>query len=279
MNVKTTGPSPRLKALSERRQRWLESYWNTKLKDPYAMVPAAKLQELSLTDARMGKEQFGKSASGYVNWVIRHITDNSDVERRIAGKKKLLAVGYGRGHGYKKWPQKAVKLGLQTWCVDVSSTAWIWATTDLGNQFSAMRHTSTSIELRPQVVTHEIQSLLADPSVAELDMSSVEICYLCRLLNCLSTRSAKIVLQEIGRTMFSSVSDCPEHNAVIIINALCDDNTCTCCECCGTSIVRSEKMILANLSYGAGCAVESRFVRHWDYFGKDVTARTIMVKS
>ena len=271
-------PSARLKVLSQARQIQLQLYWNEKLKDPRAFVPVAKLKELDLTEIRKGKELFGKFASDYMCWVIGLISKDSDIARRRTANKKILAVGYGYGHDYKRWPRKSVKLGLQTWCVDVSSSVWIWAHTNLSNQYKVMRHTDATLKLEPRVVTSEIQSLLADPHPHGLDVSSIEVCYLCRLLNCLSTSSAKIVLQELGRIMFSSVSETAERNAVVVINALSNDNKI--CTCAGrTSIVRSKEMILANLRRGAGRSVEARFLKYYDYFGKKVTAMTIMLKS
>lgn len=128
--------------------------------------------------------------------------------------------------------------------------------------------------------TFEIQSLLAEPHHVELDLTSVEVWYLCRLLNCLSTKSAKIVLQEIGRTALAPGPNSSKRGAVIIINALLSDQNPSV-DTCGvpaTSITRSKRMIMANLALGAGCPVEPRYVEYYDYFGKLVTAMTVMAK-
>lgn len=274
MNKIVKGPSPRLKVLSLAKQARLRSYWDQKLQDPRVFAPTAKLQELSLTEIRNGNELLGRFASSYLRFVMRRISGDGDVARRLVGEKKILAVGYGRGYDFKGWLEKAIEFGLRTWCIDVSFDAWMQASTEFSNQFNNIENVNPN--MKPEVKTFEIQSLLADPSKAELDMSSVEVCYLCRLLNCLPTSSAKIVLQEIGRTMFSSISDSAARNAVVILNALSDDNDA--CKCGGISIIRSKKMILSNIGLGAGHPVQARFIRHHDFFGKKVTAMTIMSK-
>jgi hypothetical protein len=208
--------------------------------------------------------------------IIARLTDDSDVHRRQKDDKKIVAVGYGRGYD-SKWLRQATKAGFQTWWIDVSSVAWIWATENLRNQFQAIPHNIPTIHKEPHVRTFEIQSLLAEPRKAGLDVASVEIWFLCRLLNCLSTRSAKAVLQEIGRTALGSRPDPHKRNVVVIINALSDHNPSDT-GCGGASIVRSKKMILANMSHGATRPVEPRFVQYYQYFGKLVTAMTIMAQ-
>ncbi len=269
--------SRRLRPLSEAKQAELRKLWNDRLTQPLVFVPREmKESGLDPTQARRENVLLGKFATNYTKKVISRITRKLDIQRRLETCRKILAVGYGRGYD-SKWLLKAVRAGLQTYWVDVSSVASLWATTDMQNQFRAIEHSTPSIQQDPQVLTLEIQSLLAEPARSGISLRSVEMWYLCRLLNCLPTKSAKIVLQEIGRVSFSRWNKSSRKNAVIIINALSDHNPVDD-GCCGTSIRRSKKMILANLSLGAGRPVEARYEKHHDYLGKLVTAMTIMVK-
>lgn len=274
--MKTRARNSNLQVLSPDKLEKLRIYWNEKLRDPAAFVPTAKLRQLDITEVRKGNQLFGKFACSYLKNVISRLTSTSDVLRRQSTERKIVAVGYGMGYD-SKWLAKVSKAGLQTWWIEVSTTASIWAVTDLDNQLKKIPKESAHLTLEPCVREFEIQSLLADPGEADLDLASVEIWYLSRLLNCLPTKSAKIVLQEIGRTMFGSTSNRSKRNAVVVVNALSDHNDVHK-YCGGTSIIRSKKMILANLSYGAGCTVEPRFVKYYDYFGKHITAMTIMAK-
>ncbi len=277
--MNTKAKSFGFKALSPMKQAELARFWDERLKDPLAFVPKEdKAKGLSITEARMRNVLFGKFAVSYFKKVIARLTNNSDFDRRRLGNKKIMAVGYGRGYD-SKWLRQATKAGFQTWWVDVSSVAWIWAMDNLRKQVDAMPQPIQAIHRESQVKTFEIQSLLADPSEAGLDVDSVEIWYLCRLLNCVSTPSAKVVLQEIGRTAFSKGHNPSKRKAVVIINALSDQNPVDTCDTCGgTSIRRSKRMILSNLARGAGCPVEARFVKYYNYFGKIVTAMTVMAR-
>jgi hypothetical protein len=268
-----------LKPLSRAKQAELEHFWNTRLADPLAFIPVeVKQKGLSPTEARKANQAFGKSASSYLKTVLDRITSKSDLKRRRKDRKKIVAVGYGHGHD-AEWLSKAAKAGLQTKWVDVCGVPWsLWASTSLNKQFVAMPKVLRK-NMEPQMITFEIQSLLAEPGIVGLDTKSVEVWYLSRLLNCLSTQSAKAVLQEIGRLTLSPRRNTSKRGAVIIINALSDQNPNSTDACCGrTSIRRSMRMITSNLALGAGCRVEPCFVKYYNYFGKLVTAMTIMAK-
>lgn len=270
----------RLKALSPEEQMRMQRFWNEKLlNDPLPFIPKAEREKrLNPTEARKINEEYGKFAEDYLIRTIRRLTDDSDVIRRRKLGRKFVLVGYGRGYDSRKSLRHTLKAGFQTWCIDVSTVAWMWATEKFRRQFHALRSKPEyAIYKEPVVRSFEIQSLLAEPETADLDLASVEIWFLSRLLNCLPTESAKAVLQEIGRTALGSDRASAKRNAVIIINALCDDNPC-CCTCGGVSITRSKKMIFTNLGYGAKRPLEVRFVRHYQYFGKLITAMTIMAK-
>ena len=275
MNTKEYRPS-RIRALSKARQAMLKRMWDARLRDPLAFVPRKeKARGLSATDARKENMRLGKFAASYLKSVIRRLTDDLERRRRLDSPEIVIAIGYGYGYD-SKWLRQATEAGFQTWWVDVSSRPWIWATQNLQAQYDAICRRHPVPYPEPQVRTFEIQSLLADPMQAELDVGNIGIWYLCRLLNCLSTRSAKAVLQEIGRTALGSGPDPHKRKAIVVINALCDDNIAD--PCGGTSTVRSKKMILANIGYGAMRPVEARFMQHYLYFGKRVTAMTIMAK-
>jgi len=265
----------RIKALSVARQAKLRRLWDERVKNPSAFVPSVeKDRGLSDAQARAVNKRFGEFASDYLKRTIGRLTCDTDIDRRLKGNRKIVAVGYGRGYD-SMWLREATEAGFQTWWVDVSAVAWLWATADLGAQFKEVENSASGCYHEPIVKIFEIQSLLADPEKIKLDLGSIEIWYMCRLLNCLSTPSARVVLQEIGRTCLGFDVDPFKFNAVVIINALADQNTTDESK---TSIVRSKKMILANLRRGAGRPVESRFVEFYQYFGKLVTAMTIMAR-
>ncbi|HTK33158.1 MAG TPA: hypothetical protein VL335_01270 [Candidatus Paceibacterota bacterium] len=278
MKTKSTAHSG-LRPLSLAKQAEIELKWNKRLGDPLAFIPVEeKRKGLDPTEARKANERFGRFATTYLKKVMSYLTTEKDLWRRRRYRKKILAVGYGRGYD-TQWLSKAAKIGLQTTWVDVFGLPYsMWASTELTNQLRAMP-SSLQKNMEPEMVTFEIQSLLAEPKKAKLDLSSVEIWYLSRLLNCLSTSSAKAVLQEIGRLTLSQHTNPSGRGAVIIINALSDQNPNSTDGCCDrTSIRRSKKMILCNLARGAGCPVEARFLRYYDFFGKYVTAMTVMAK-
>lgn len=275
MNTKEYRPS-RIRALSKARQAKLKHIWDARLRDPLAFVPHEKrMMGLNATDARKENMRLGRFAASYLRSTIRRLTNDLERRRRLDSPEIVIAIGYGYGYD-SNWVRQATEAGFQTWWVDVSSVPWMWARQNLEAQFNAIRQRHPVSYPEPQVRIFEIQSLLADPTEVDLDVGKVGIWYMCRLLNCLSTRSAKVVLQEIGRTALGSDSDPHKRKAVVVINALCDDNLAD--PCGGTSIVRSKKMILANIGYGAVRPVEARFMQHYLYFGKRVTAMTIMAK-
>ncbi|HEY9584109.1 MAG TPA: hypothetical protein VJI33_00810 [Candidatus Paceibacterota bacterium] len=139
MNTKTKGRLA-LKPLSLAKQDELERFWNERLTDPLAFIPKEnKAKGLSPTEARKANAQFGKFADGYMKMVIARITRDSDIDRRLTDSMKILAVGYGMGYG-SKWLRQATRAGFQTWWIDVSSVAWMWATVNLNNQFRAIPH-------------------------------------------------------------------------------------------------------------------------------------------
>lgn len=269
---------PRLRPLSLAKQAELALIWNKRLAEPLAFIPLEERQKgLTITEARKANQLLGKFAATYLKTIIGYITSPFDVERRRKCHKKILALGYG--HGYDaNWLLNAAKAGFQTKWIDVCGLPWsMWANTNLNKQFAAIPKALQN-DMEPEMITFEIQSLLAEPEKVGLDMDDVEIWYLCRFLNCLSTPSAKLVLQESGRVSLSQRSHPTKRGAVVIINALSDQNPNNLDCCGGTSIRRSMKMITSNLALGAGCRVEPRYVKHYNYFGKLVTAMTIMAK-
>lgn len=273
MNI-TKNNAEALKALSTARQAHLRSLWDKNLVNPVAFIPREQIMKgISRARAQEENVRFGATAADYFKRILANLTGSSDVERRLLHRRKVLAVGYGRGYD-SKWLREATEAGFQTWWVDISSMIWLWITKDLMDQSEAMGH--SGVVEKPQVKIAEIQSLLADPKMVELDLASVEIWYLCRLLNCISTHSAKIVLQEIGRATLSEGSNPDKCNAVIIINALRDENPTLQGS---TSIIRSRRMILSNLRLGANRPLEVRWVEGYTYFTQKYTAMTIMASA
>jgi len=215
----------------EQREK-LRKYWNERLSDPLAFVPIEERQRgITAEEADIENVRFGVFASSYLKKIIGALTEEADIYRRAVTGRKIIYSGFGKGFDFgrggadSKWLSEATKAGLSTWLIDVSDLACEWAKEEVDRQWQSIPPPPEPIiYYRPIVRQAEIQTLLAEPESVALDLETVEIWYLSRLLGCLPKASAEAVLNQIGSKTFSPAVDPQKKNAVVIVNALCGDN-------------------------------------------------------
>ena len=93
-----------------------------------------------------------------------------------------------------------------------------------------------------------------------------------RLVVC-PRRSAKFVLQEMGQISLSLGED--ENNRIVVVNALKDNNSDVAAQ---TMRLFSKRMLLRNISIGAGRPVRVYKEESYKYFKKIVSALSIGAK-
>ncbi|MEI8328290.1 MAG: hypothetical protein WCG02_04110 [Candidatus Taylorbacteria bacterium] len=240
--------------------------WDARVESPFAFVPSKIVESGISPESAIGaSRELGEFAQNFLKDILNSSTD-ADRQRRKSKSNKIVAVGCGRGYDLH-WVEEAIRAHLRTIWLDVSDVACQAAITDLNSQFDQIPNSSSLVHLRPLVMKAEIRSALVDPESAGLDLGSVEIWYLCRVLGCLSARSAEIVLQYLGR----SLALC--NGSIIIVGALLDDNE----KYSGSknSRLMSLKYILKHLSSGSRYDVEVVKKESYRYFDKIVTALCI----
>ena len=250
----------------------LAHVWNERVSDPLAFTPS-EIVESGVTpeQAIIANKQFGQFATDYLKQAFK-MTTSVDRRRRIEGGKKIVAVGYGCSYD-SYWLEDATLAGLETWWIDVSDKACMNAKNSLAQQVSWLAGRGINF-FSPKVKWGEIRSILAEPHRIDLDLDSVEVWYLSRLISCLSIRSATIVLMGVGRTLREEV-DKNKRNFIVFINALSDYNPEVSTK---TSHMYSRKKVLSNIALGAERPVMFCYESSYRFWNKIVTATVIMAK-
>ena len=258
-------------ALSTAYQNRLAKVWDERVSDDLAFVPTDELKRgVSVRECIEQNTRLGAFATDYLReaFAVRHAEGRTG-SGPGADKKKIVAVGYGRGYD-SDWLKSAFDAGLETWWVDVSKRACEFALQGMEKQFASLFYQGRNHGF-PVIKQAEIRSLLADPHAAGLSLESVELWYLCRVLGCLSERSAKIVLKHLGRSL-SSEYDPGKHNGIIIIAALREDNPAVIGN---RSRLPTQRILLSNARSGAQRPVKIVQRKQCRYFQKVVTALTL----
>ncbi len=248
-------------------QERLRRIWDERVKDPLAFIPHEVRGQINAWEAREANLDLGKFAIKFLKEVLRNSTTATSLERRLRAlerdePKKVLAVGYGRGYD-SKWLKEATEACLGVYWVDVSGLSCDWAEKEMDLQYTEIFDHPYAIA--PEVEAGDLCHVLQNP-VFGLD--SVEVWYLCRVLNCLSDRASKISLGKIGSTMNGDSS-------VVLVNAFKDHNP----ERTGkTSRVFSKKEVLSSLKRGAGYPVEIVREASYQYFSQTYTALEVKLK-
>ncbi|MFZ2484657.1 MAG: hypothetical protein WAX80_00420 [Minisyncoccia bacterium] len=252
-------------------QQRLAKKWNEIVADPEAFVPHEKKGQVGLAEIITRNLALGDFASQRQKQVFR-LSTVEDKLRRMEGRKKVVAVGFGRGYD-SEWFEEAVLAGFEVWWVDVSDSSCDMARESLGSQFERLR--AQNIHPEPVVKRGEIRSILADPDSIGLDLSTVEIWYFCRTLTCLSEKSAKIVLQQLGRASLSEEADPERNNRIELVAAMCDDNPT---RIGASSKLYTLKTILDSVARGAGRTVEAMCESQHKYFDQIYTGVSIRAR-
>lgn len=277
------------------REGWLQREWDGRNSDYFAYIPHNLRQQISPKKAQEENKKFGDFASAYLQDFLDVSTLHADVPKlRVKNRSKLVTVGYGRGYDAPRL-LKIFNAGLKPWIIDVSKVGCYKAQADLRKQCQEIQANLRSrykeilagikkpyreinfLDFQPKtvIIAAEIRAVLEHEINIGLDLETVEIWYLCRLLNCLPDNSARLVLRRLGETTLSEMSDRFKRKAIIIINAFKDDNP----DLVGvTSIIRSKRMILNNIARGAGRPVEPYYIKRFDYFTQRYTAMCVMAK-
>jgi hypothetical protein len=265
-------------ALSLQQQNHLQKVWDERLLDPMVMTPRELLESgINAMQCLTANNQFGSFASSYLKEVIAF--SKSRLSRYPIFTKKILAIGYGRGYD-SDWLKEALEAGLMPWWIDVSRVAIEFAQTDIRSQLQKARSTGVASQVRLKDIVHqgEIRTVLCTPEILDLDLESVQTWYLCRLISCLSRRSAKIVLQEIGKSL-SEDWDIWKDNQIVIIAAYREDNPSIKSRSDDkkrTAELFTRRMVMSNIRRGAGRPTVALNEKKFAYFGvKICTALTI----
>jgi len=252
-------------SLEQREQ--LRQTWNRNVSSPAAFLPHERVGKVSIEEAEANNKDLGNFSTGFVRRCLAQFATTQGKVRREIERKKIIAVGYGRGYD-SPWIYEAGLAGLATWWIDVSDKALELAWPDIEAQVYASEARGVSCP-SPGVRLGEIHTVLSDPSSIGLeDLSTISAWYFGRTLGCLYKWSAPLVLQEVGQTLSEDVDPLKE-NQIIIVQGLQDNNQgyVSC-----TSTLHRRTMIQRNIRKGAGRSVEIALEDTHPYYDKIVTA-------
>ncbi len=248
-------------------QQNLCEMWDGRVNDPFAFIPHELREKISIREAMEANLDLGKFAIEFLKEVLRNSTTATSLERRLRALKQdepkhIVAVGYGQGHD-GKWLKAATEACLKAYLIEVSSLACEWAEADMDSQYAEILGHPYAVA--PEVEAGDLCDVLQN---AIFGLDSVEVWYLCRVLNCLSDSASKFSLGEIGRTMKGDSS-------VVLINAFRDHNPKRTGK---TSRIFSKKEVLSRLKRGAGHPVEVVSEESYNYFSQTYTALEVKLK-
>jgi hypothetical protein len=262
-----------MQSLSLDVRQELRERWNNRVRDEFAFTPFELRGKVSIEEATHENVELGKFSSSYLKQILLSST-REDRLRRLSKKSKIVAVGYGRGYD-NYWLKEAVGHAcLETWWIDVSDVACEWAKADLDHQFESLKPSDTFRYPDYEVKRQEIQTTLEDPGSIGLDLDTVEIWYLCRVLGCLSKESVRVVLLGLGATL-SKEHDPGKEKKIVLVLAFKNDNQN---RVGSTSAMYSRGMVLGNIAEGAERSIRVSYEAKYRYFSQIYTAITVSAK-
>ncbi len=253
--------------LSQRAIITLTNRWDKVNSSPFAYIPNERKGKVTLREAFLQNKLLGEFASSYVRKLLSRASYNQKLDH-WTNQKSFLFAGFGKGYD-SNFVSEANKAGLRIVCIDVSSVACreakVFFEKEWGN-FSA-----EALVQKPLVIQGEIRTTLLAPHLVDLEIFSTKVFYFCRTLTCLSKRSAKIVLENIGK-LFSETCDPKKEKRLVIISAMKDHNP--------NRVGKASKLyflneILAFFKKGAGRVVEATDEETHRYFDQVYSAVTI----
>ncbi|OHA21005.1 MAG: hypothetical protein A2849_01710 [Candidatus Taylorbacteria bacterium RIFCSPHIGHO2_01_FULL_51_15] len=265
--------------LSLAQQTKLKEEWNKRLVDPFAFIPCEVRDSGQVTPemAKEANEKLGAFAAAYVSKTMSQFmdTDEPSILARADAGALFVAVGYGRGYDFG-WFQRVTSMGLKTFLIDVSDVACSAARSALEAQFEESKVKDPLLGKvagrRPIVKEGEIRSVLIEPESIELDISRVSWFYLCRVLECLRPRSARTMLEHMGRAVLSEIEDSQKKKGIILIGSFLERNP----DCpTRTSVLHRRQTVLKRLSIGAERPIRVYDTEEHQFFHKIVEALTI----
>ncbi len=256
------------------QQENLKNFWDKKVRDPYAFVPHELKGKISEELAREENVALGRFSTDFLKEVLRDVRAIT-IERRRNERNKIASIGYGCGYdstGENRWLRYAAEANLETVWIDVSEVAYAEAYRKLQKEYVELQAENTYCGVaKPQIICGDIHRVLFEGF--DFPFKLIEMWYLCRIVGCLSKKSAPFVLQSIGESL--SV-DCDEFNThrIIIINAFLDDNPKRVTQ---TNTLYRKSLVLKNLEVGANRPVVPYAEDTYRYF--DQTYRAIAIKA
>lgn len=263
--------------LSQRFQKTLERRWDRRVLEEGAFTPHELKGKVSLEEVLRENRSLGEFSSSYLKQHVFTNVTESERERRLVERKKIVAVGFGRSYD-SLWLREATLAGFETWWVDVSPVALGFARRVLRDQYSKIEAEFYLGEgyhprfPRPVIVQGEIRSILEDPASISLDLETVEVWYFCRTLGCLSHRSLKPVLQRVGQNLHERV-DPDKRNSIVVVSTLKEENPNRIGQ---ANVPRSRRVILQNVRMGAERKVTTREEETTMYFDQRYTAMKVV---
>jgi hypothetical protein len=244
----------------------LRQTWNKRVQDPFAFIPHEERNRISENEALEANIRLGNFATDFLKNVMRE--SKGDQQRQIEDKKKIVAVGYGKGFD-SLWFKEATVAGFRVCWIDISDVACGWADTDLDNQYYSLKAEGVFTTF-PVVTCGDIRHVLNDPGFYNVNLDFVEMWYLCRVLNCMSIRSAQVVLQKIGSHLARN-----KNSIIVLVNAFRDNNLKRIGK---TSKLFSMRMVLSNIRLGTGVSLEMMSSASYQYFDQTYSAVAIRSK-
>ncbi len=261
--------------LSLEQVQVLKAEWNQRNSDPSLFgIPHELVGKISVDEAEIAQKEIGKFAVDFLVSALKPFGRNeAEIQANFAKSKKILALGYGRGHDSLSFEDAALS-GLGIVYVDVSSVSCGLAHVQLDAQYQKAKELIHDCH-PPYVIEGEISAVLADPISHGIELDSICWWYLCRTLGCLSEPVAQFVLRKAGSLSLSHEYDPKGENGIVIVTALQENNPdrVAC-----ISQLYSEKMILQSIAKGAKRKVVVTSRSEHGYFGQRYTGMVIQAK-
>lgn len=251
--------------LTQRQQQQQRDLWNIRVRDEKAFIPHGDRNRITEEEALLQNSAFGSFATACLKDVLRQ-TGSAERWERFYSHRKIVAVGWGRGHD-SHWVREAALAGLQVLWLDVSDVALEWAWESLERQAREARDERIVVP-GVNIVESELHTALMNPESIDLKLDEVSVWYACRVLGALIKRTVPEVLEIMGQSL-SQERDSRKSNRIVLVQAFLEDN---CEHQSRTSSLVRLGTVRRRLSKGAGRRVTVTTWGIYQYFGQKYRA-------